>query len=340
VCFDPVQKKIANDLSIIGVKYHVSRSENAYSDDLNFTVEEAAESISYAKDIDSTIIIMREPGSIYNDLNNSKYKKLFNLGTTSYYIWNCVNIFREINRILDQIKIELDNETTITLSIYGKGILQKVVFDYIRIDNISTYGINWRESLSSINIKEVIYKALDIIKISIENINKPVINIFKSPNDIRYIYQQINDAFGNQKVEEESQFSIADIDGLSVSDRRKLESFELKIQKDEIAQKAFKIWATKLYSVSNHQFGYKSNIQHYIKENGKVATETFVMRLAYYTKLIISFEHNNYGNTYKSILFEKTEFQNWASINLDESMKIVVDNEKAINKVLELSKFF
>lgn len=340
VCFDPIQKKIANDLSVIGVKYHVSRSENAYSDDSNFTVEEAAEALSYAKDIDATITISREPGSIYSDLNHSRYKKLFNPGITSYYVWNCVNIFREIDKTLGNVRNDLEDESVITLSIYGKGILQKIVFDNIKNSNVGRYSVNWNENVSSINMKQIIFRALDIIKTSIENIDKPLINIFKSPNDIRYIYQQISDAFGTEKIEEEPQPSIADIDGLSVADRRKLESFESKLETDEIAQKAFKFWATKLYSVSRHQFGYKSNIQHYIKEDGKVATETFVMRLAYYTKLIISFEHHNYGNNYKSILFQKHDFEKWALENLDENMKIVVDNEEALHKILELTKFF
>ena len=170
--------------------------------------------------------------------------------------------------------------------------------------------------------------------------DKYTINIFKSPNDIRYVYQQVNDEFGNTRIESEPEFSIADIDGLSAADRRKLEAFESKLGTDEIAQKGFAIWATKLFSSTDHQFGYKSNIQHYVKEEGRGATEVFIMRLAYYTKLILSFEHNNYGNSYKSILFQNEDFKNWASKNLDENMKIIIDNEEAVSKILELEKFF
>ncbi|MMZ66728.1 hypothetical protein D1872_292500 [compost metagenome] len=65
-----------------------------------------------------------------------------------------------------------------------------------------------------------------------------------------------------------------------------------------------------------------------------------MFRIAYYTKLIVSFEFNVYGSLYKSILFEQSDFEEWARENTDSKGRVVISTVEDIEKVLDIAKQF
>lgn len=311
VVLDEVQKKIERTLQFEGITYHLMRGEEdeVISRD-SFSLREATRALSFAKDIEATILVSREIGLIYSDLNHARYKKLYNPSVTGYYVWNCVFFQRMVDDGIRVLINEVTDEKKAIL-VHGKELISKVVFDLIGSNNISKYeiGIENIQNIESLkaNILDIVE---EIIPIASE-LEKSPVNIFKSPNDIRSLYSLVieNLEKKNQNISQytrgpvENEFDISLIGSLTRYQRVSLQKFYTKINEDDRPAKEFvQKWIQDIYDSSNHSFTYTSNIQFYYKDEEKAASDKFLFRIAYYTKLIVSFEFNVYGTNYRSVL--------------------------------------
>ncbi|MGW9019476.1 AIPR family protein, partial [Priestia megaterium] len=320
VVLDPIQRKIERDLSLIGVTYHLMRSEEEENiGDQSFNLREATRALSFAADIDATIAARREISTIYDDLNSSKYKKLYNPSVTSYYVWNCVRIQRIINGVLDSFN-ETDNLESAIL-IYGKEIMSRIIFEIIGVANIDKYSLDIEKAIGYIDIREKISLLLNGLKAEIATMEKDIVNIFKSPNDMKSLYGKMKILLETEQEEEpsvnEETFEVSNIENLSRIERLQLQNFYKKIQGDEIAVEFFEKWAKDIFKPEQHSIGYRSNIHFYKSEPNVQATDRFLFRIAYYTKLIVSFEFNAFASNYTSVLYEQEGFNDWAKENMD-----------------------
>jgi len=342
VVLDPVQRKIESDLAIEGITYHLMRSEDEeVIGEKSFSLKEATRALSFATDIDATILVSREINLIYSDLTHSRYKKLFNPSITSYYVWNCVQLQREIEKVIDELSKEVDNIDGAIL-IHGKELISKILFDVIGVQNIERYRIGIEEILKNTDIKTVIKDSLETIRSNIEKSEKPIANIFKSPNDVRSIYFEAINKLGKGdigKTHKEVIFDVNQLENFSRVEKLRLSKFITKIQKDELALEFFEKWLTEIYKPKIHTFSYMSNIHFYLNDDSLQATEKFLFRIAFYTKMIVSFQFNVYGTNYKSILYDNEEFAKWAKQNTDSKNRIVIENRDDLARVLSVKQF-
>ncbi|MEK5507360.1 AIPR family protein [Paenibacillus sp. SEL3] len=347
VVLDPIQKTIENTLAIDGITYHLMRGEGEdISSKDSFNLREATRALSFAKDIDATILVSREIGVIYSDLNHARYKKLFNPGITGYYVWNCVLLQRRIEDSINSTIKQL-GDTDKAIMIHGKELVSRLMYDLIGTKNISKNEIGIKEIEEKIDFKVEVQKVLELILPNILTYEKSIVNIFKSPNDIRSLYDKVFTQLGhgNQKIDtqpiNDGEFDVSEIESLPRIERVALIKFYNKIKEDDlIAKKFFKRWIKEIYDPRYHNFTYSSNIQFYFTDEEKQAKERFLFRIAYYTKLIVSFEFNVYGSLYKSILFEQSDFEEWARENTDSKGRVVISTVEDIEKVLDIAKQF
>lgn len=341
---DPVQRKIESDLAIIGVSYNLMRSEDEeIIGENSFSLREATRALSFASDIDATILVRREIGSIYSDLNSPKYKKLFNPSITSYYVWNCVRIQRSIDATLNNLLSNRSDEENAIL-INGKELISKFLFDIIGTKNIEKHSLDIKKTLEKLEVASKIESILTLLSEEVKNIQKSPINLFKSPNDIKELYSKVikklnTDGKIEQVIELENLFDISQIKGLTRVERLQLTNFQTKIQDDELALRFFEKWLKEIYNSNKHSMGYMSNIHFYLNNEDLQATERFLFRIAFYTKLIVSFEFNVYGSNYKSILYNNEKFLEWAKYNTDSKNRIVVDSYEKLEKVMRVGDF-
>lgn len=340
---DPIQKKIEQDLAIENVTYHLMRSEeeNEILED-SFNLREATRALAFASDIDSTILVRREINTVFHDLNSPKYKKLFNSSVTSYYVWNCVRIQRVISEKLDVLsKSDLNNEQT-AIVIYGKELISKIIFDFI--NDIPKNTLDYERSLQSLNIDEKLQIILLSLEPKVRQISKSISNIFKSPNDIKFLYQGVKEEFApvNPSVEpptSELTFDISNYENLGRIEKLQINQFYKKLENNEVAEKFLDYFIKHIVNPEKNSISYQSNIHLYQNEDGVQATDKFLLRVAYYTKLIVSFEFNVYGSKYKSKLYEQADFKIWSDRNTDDKNRIVIETEEDLNKILELKEF-
>lgn len=334
---DPIQREIENQLKIEGVKYYLMREEVELSTDTSLTLREATRALSFAKDIDSTILVRTNPGLIYSDLQHSRYKKLFNPSITGIYIWNCVKIQRRIEECIENLlNIGMEEEEEATL-IYSKEVISKIIFDSIGSPNIDKGSQINDEVIDNFEISSKVRIILSNVKEVIKENNKTIPNIFKNHNDMREIYSKVGELLDIQNiVMEDDDFDIYEIDIFNYDEKKKLSSFIEKIKNDSEAFEFFKYFITERYYSDDHCFSYKSNLHFYINDDqNSKATDRFIFRMAYYTKMIISFKFNSFDR-YQSILLNKKESKNLIEDSTDSKYRIIINSKDDLERAIKL----
>ncbi|MCY0090507.1 MULTISPECIES: AIPR family protein [Bacillus amyloliquefaciens group] len=345
ISLDGYQKKIERDLALIGIKYHLMRSEEEETTETSFGVREATRAVSFAKDIEATILVKRELGSIFADIDSPAYKKLFNDSVTSYYIWNCVKIERIIADKLELKKAESPVGERLAILLYGKEIVSKLVFDSLGKELIPKDSTDLSRLSQSVNFEEIIEQILSRMVLKVRNVDKTPSNIFKNKRLMRDIYEDVKIHILKQEVKEDStspeleQFQVENVEGLSRVERLQLSSFMDKIKDDDQAVELFRRWLEEIYDSEQHYIGYKTNIHFYRKDESSFATEKFIFRLAYYTKLIISLEFNVYGSKYRSTLMDNENFVKWAQNMVDDKQRIIIDSMEKVEQFMKIKDF-
>lgn len=334
---DPEQRRIESQLQVENIKYYLKREEQEIITEKSLTVKEATRALAFAKDIDSTILVRTNIGLIHSDITHGRYKKLFNPSISGVYLWNCVNIQRTIEKCIEILNksIIIDEETA--MLIYSKEIISKIIFDIIGIDNINKATIISNEGLESYNIYDKVVNVLDKIKQVLENNTKSIANIFKSHTDMKDIYNKVTELLEVEKsYDKNKEFDVYDMDIFNYDEKKKLSAFIDKIQGDKSAFEFFKFWIKDKYKKEKYNFGYKSNLHFYINDSEiNKATEKFIFRMAYYTKMIISFEVSIFEK-YQSVLLDRPELKELIENNTDNKNRIIIDSNQNLEKAVNL----
>ncbi|WP_378954389.1 AIPR family protein [Pelosinus sp. sgz500959] len=333
---DSIQKRIERDLSIQGITYHVMRSAEVLIDDLNFDLKESTIALSCAKDIDAAITVYREPSKVWSDISHARYKKLFNPGVTSFFVYNCVRIYRNITEAISLLKDKKNTDYAAILS-YGNELISCIVYQTIGSIKIEKNAINPTSFFHGYNLDDLVNNIADIIYTETQKSTKAIPNIFKSFTDCRILYETVLTTISGSTV-----IAPISIDSLieekfsnDVLTKTKIKNFDEKISGDSIAEGFFRHWMEQ-YDSKQHECGLVSNIHQYLKEGSENKSSRFMFRLQYYTTLIIRFNHNSYGTTYRSLLYDYPEFDAWLSSNGYTDGKIIIDDDKSLNAAKEL----
>lgn len=161
VSHDPEQIRIKKELSIDDITYSILRSESTIHNDTSFDLNEAT--ISLACDSDNPSIVVQSKrgiGKFYDDLDKGIYKAIFNASVTGMYVYNCVMIVRDIEKIIKQeiLKLEKKSGKHYGLLIHGNRMIIHLT--------IKSFGIII-PSVEKINLEE-----LDIEGKVLESISK------------------------------------------------------------------------------------------------------------------------------------------------------------------------
>lgn len=338
ISMEPVQKRIEKELKVEGINYHVSRSESEERNESSFDVHESTVALACATDIDSSTTAHRGPDGFWSDVKGSKYKKLFNPSTSSFYVWNCVQINRLIKSEIEAIISESKDEEKAYLH-YGDEFISFIIFKLIDPSKIKKDKIGIEGIFDNINLNETIKTIVAIIKEHCRDYRKSIPNIFKNYQDCRDLYQVVMLTISQEEVEKEPETidSLINRKFQKVSVRNKVITFSNNHSGDPIAEEAFTIWLNNIYNESRHECGIVSNIQHYL-EGDTPRKDRFILRIRNGKTLVISFDFNSYGTEYRSLLYGIDGFKEWIDHNTTDG-NIRFNDENDLEKLDKLKSF-
>ncbi|WP_316743424.1 AIPR family protein [Pedobacter antarcticus] len=139
VMFDPEQTRIREELLLDGVEYRFSRGIYEITEGISFDLIEATTALSCASlDVSIVVQLKREIGKIWDNLEKSPYKKLFNPTVTGRYVYNCVRLQRLIDQVIKQKEIALSGGRDQSILIHGNRMLALMIFNNIDKSKYST----------------------------------------------------------------------------------------------------------------------------------------------------------------------------------------------------------
>lgn len=210
--------------------------------------------------------------------------------------------------------------------------MSKIIFDEIGTSNIPKTSLDI-SLVPIIHTGDLVAKLETILNLILENLpeEKTIVNVFKSPTDMRNIYNEINAKLGLEVEEIEDQtLDIYAIEGLDNKTRNQIEYFTRKIQGNAIAKEFLEYWIEEIFDPNEHFIEYKSNVHVFKKGDQK----DFLFRMAYYTNFIVSFEF--YGLKYRSYLYDNPNFTKWAKENLDEKGRLYLNSSEEVRKLKDI----
>src|SRR5699024_7876160 len=111
--------------------YHVSRSDNFEAAESSFDLTEATTALACASGNGKIVVqLKREIGKLWEDIETTPYKALFNSSITGDYIWRCVKVQRKIDMKLNSLTSSYSDREAGILT-HGNRIISALVFTQI-----------------------------------------------------------------------------------------------------------------------------------------------------------------------------------------------------------------
>lgn len=157
---DPEQNRLREELAHDGITYSIVRTDAFVKSKQSFEVEEATISLACAsKNVALAVQAKRELGKFYEDLSKGIYKSIFNPSVTSRYVYNCVEINRQIEKLIEAKVKAMGRKTgkEYGILIHGNRFLSMLVFKQISVSATTIVDI------SAFNLSSIVDQAFNKI---------------------------------------------------------------------------------------------------------------------------------------------------------------------------------
>lgn len=135
---DPEQTRIKTELAIEEIDYNIVRSDMFKTSENSFDLQEATVALACAsKNFALAIQAKRGIGKFFEHLDRGIYKELFNSKVSGMFVYNCVIVDREINRILKEAieKLPRKSGKRYGLLVHGNRIISSLVIKKLNLRN-------------------------------------------------------------------------------------------------------------------------------------------------------------------------------------------------------------
>lgn len=148
---DSQQTRLKEELAHDNVNYSIVRSDSFTRSKLSFDVEEATASLACAsKNVGLAVQMKREPGKFYEDLSKGIYRQIFNASVTGRYVFNAVEINRNIEKAINTKLVEVGKKSgrEYGILVHGNRMISMLIFVKLRVSS------NELMDVGAINLQE------------------------------------------------------------------------------------------------------------------------------------------------------------------------------------------
>lgn len=194
VSLDPEQLRIKSDLAIEGFSYIIQRNELVVKNDTTFDLVDSTTALSCISNKPALFVqLKREISKLWEDINKSPYKQLFNPDVNSLYILRAMIIQRIIDMNINKIIIDKTiNTNKIGYLIHGNRMISARIFKDLPVSKLDDPSFDF-DSLKVIDYKTKIIETSEKIIEEMNNTypNAVIPTFFKNLSKCNYVYQKI-----------------------------------------------------------------------------------------------------------------------------------------------------
>lgn len=192
VALDSFHVRLQKDFAMEGINYFFKTGHKGQNKDNSCNIDDVTVAIGCATgDMSIVSTIKSNYGKIFERTDRPPYTNIFNKSFSTYYIWNCIQIYRKFDVLNDKYQKE-NSGTNRLVSIHGNRFLLSVFLNAFTAD----YDLNSRflsdEKITELN--EVINDKISLIidkLVEIKNDTFPdayPANIFKNGNRCKELF--------------------------------------------------------------------------------------------------------------------------------------------------------
>ena len=165
VSLDPQQERLRGELQLEGIQYVYKSGDTVGSSASGFDLTEATVARACVQeDVRLAVQAKREIGKLWEEINTTPYKILFNDSIQGPRVWREVQIIRAVEKALSQYRNDEDGRRRL-LSIHGNRFIAHMVMliaDSINVNSLQ--AINEQEEKDVISLTTDVYnQTLDIV---------------------------------------------------------------------------------------------------------------------------------------------------------------------------------
>ena len=194
VALDPQQDRLANELTIDGVRYALKSGESTPAPDTGCTVIEATVALACAQPTsDLAVQAKREIGRLWvgaeEDSPQSQYRKLFNSKLTSLQLWRSVRVLRAIESALTQEREKRAGREGL-IGVHGNRLIAHQVFQRLTVGALTDPVVDFDPVLAGVPalVKSSYAATVTVINNSYET--NYLASLFKNATRCREVAEQ------------------------------------------------------------------------------------------------------------------------------------------------------
>lgn len=144
VSLDDEQLRLRTDFRLsLGKNYSIKRGEKEPSLEDGCSVIDAAIALACMQDDVSLAVIAKSaPGRLW-DMQGRYYRQLFNSQTNAYAIWRAVQTMRQVERLLDELWLDLPEGRPRAVIVQGNRVILWGVFKRLDLYSIDDPDVDW-----------------------------------------------------------------------------------------------------------------------------------------------------------------------------------------------------
>lgn len=144
VALDPQQKRIKDEFSVAGYTYTYRTGEESPSPDSGCDLTQATVALACAYSPQLATQAKREISRLWDDIERTPYRSLFNGKTTYVRIWRCVEILHLVEEALNKEKSALEGRDRLVAT-HGNRAILSLVFSQLNMTKVDDPDYDWTQ---------------------------------------------------------------------------------------------------------------------------------------------------------------------------------------------------
>jgi len=201
VALDPEQGRIRTELALDKIEYHVLRQESASRNEAAFDLVESTTALACASgNVAMVVQLKREIGKLWENIDKSPYKELFNNAIPGIYVWRCVQAQRKIDQSLEALVTDLglNSGREYGVAVHGNRIIAALVFAALRIKDFKDPDKEFGGLLKDETIRQLTQEHYEFVRdvVAAHYGNAIIPTLFKNLSKCRDIVQKCQEKSG------------------------------------------------------------------------------------------------------------------------------------------------
>ena len=186
------QQRLRLELQLEGIEYHIARSEGYKRSEKSFDLEEATVAVACSlEDSSLAVLVKREIGRFWIDLDKAPYRKLFNPQTTAHQVFHAVLVQRliESKLALSIESLEKRSGKRYGVLVHGNRLLASIVFARLKISQ-KLVDASFIADIYDSEVERELVQAVDLITVELTKRfaeSFPAV-VFKNPTKSKVLF--------------------------------------------------------------------------------------------------------------------------------------------------------